>query len=79
MVRVCTHEEAHQIDLRGILPQEEGEAREMGVLLGQQAKLPVRLLMVRVSEDVAQQRRKRIREAAQDQGRQPSQDVLYAG
>ncbi len=67
----------HQIELRGILPQQEGEAKEVGVLLGKQAKLPVRLLMVRVSEEVAEQRRKRIREAAQDQGRQPSEDVLY--
>ena len=33
--------------------------------------------MVRVSEEVAEQRRKRIREAAQDQGRQPSEDALY--
>jgi hypothetical protein len=32
---------SHQ--LRGILPQEEGEAKEIGVLLGKQAKLPVRL------------------------------------
>jgi hypothetical protein len=67
----------HRIELRGILPQEEREAKEIGVLLGKQAKLPVRLLMVRVSEEVAEQRRKRIREAAQDQGRQPSEDVLY--
>jgi hypothetical protein len=33
----------HQIELRGILPRQEGEAREMGVLLGKQAQLPVRL------------------------------------
>jgi alkanesulfonate monooxygenase SsuD/methylene tetrahydromethanopterin reductase-like flavin-dependent oxidoreductase (luciferase family) len=33
--------------------------------------------MVRVSEEVAQQRRKRIREAAQDHGREPSEEVLY--
>lgn len=67
----------HQIDLRGILPQEEGEAREIGVLLGKQAKLPVRLIMVRVSEAVAKQRRERLREAAQAHGRQPSEEVLY--
>ena len=67
----------HQIELRGILPQQEGEAREMGVLLGQQTKLPVRLLMVRVSQEVAEKRRKRIREAAWTQGRQPSEEVLY--
>ena len=67
----------HQLELRGILPRREGEAKEMGVLLGKQAQLPVRLIMVRVSEEVATQRRERIREAAQDQGREPSAEVLY--
>jgi DDE family transposase len=67
----------HQLDLRGLLPQQEGEAREMGVLLGKQARLPVRLIMVRVSDEVAEQRRKRIREAARDHGREPSEEVLY--
>ena len=67
----------HQIELRGILPWQEGEAREMGVLLGKQAQLPVRLLMVRVSDAVAKQRRERIRETAQDHGREPSEEVLY--
>ena len=28
----------HEIELRGILPQEEGEAKEMGVLVGKQAR-----------------------------------------
>src|SRR5439155_1413392 len=44
----------HQLDLRGLLPQLEGEAREIGVLLGKQARLPWRLIMVRVSEEAAQ-------------------------
>ena len=79
MARVSTPEEAHQIELRGILPQEEGEAKEMGVLLGKQAKLPVRLIMVRVSDEVAKQRRQRICEAAQAHGREPSEEVLYPG
>ncbi len=54
----------HQLELRGILPQEEGEAKEIGVFLGKQARLPVRLIMVRVSQEVATQCRQRIREAA---------------
>ena len=28
----------HQIELRGILPQQEGEAREIGALVGKQAR-----------------------------------------
>ena len=67
----------HQIELRGILPQQEGEAKEMGVLLGKQARLPVRLFMQRVPEEVAQQRREHIREVAAAHGRHPSEEVLY--
>src|ERR1700694_3277477 len=67
----------HQIELRGVLPKHEGEAKEMGVLLGKQARLPVRLIMIRVSEKVAEQRRKRIRERAQDQSIKPSEELLY--
>jgi DDE family transposase len=46
------------------------------VLLGKQARLPVRPLMVRVGEEVAQQRREHIREVAQAHGREPSEKVL---
>lgn len=49
----------------------------MGVLLGKQAKLPVRLIMVRVSEEVAEQRRKRIHPRAQDHSTKPSEELLY--
>src|SRR5437899_1772701 len=66
----------HQLELRGLLPQQEGEARELGVLLGKQARLPVRLILVRVSEEVGQQRRQRIREAAQAQRPEPPTRVL---
>lgn len=67
----------HQIDLRGILPWDVGHAIERGVLLGKQARLPVRLLLVRVSEEVAEQRRKRLREAAQDHGHEANPELLY--
>jgi hypothetical protein len=67
----------HQIDLRGVVPRREGEAVELGVLVGKQARLPVRLILVRVSEEVAEQRRKRLRETAQDHGHQANPEVLY--
>lgn len=67
----------HRLELRGILPRVEGEASELGVLLGQQSKLPVRLLMVRVSAEVAAQRRQRLREAAQAHGQEPGEEALY--
>ena len=67
----------HRIQLRGILPQQLGERLEMGVLLGQVGRLPVRLLIERVPKEVADERRARIRQHAQDQGRQPDEEVLY--
>jgi hypothetical protein len=67
----------HQVALRGIVPRRVGEAIELGVLLGKQARLPVRLLLVRVSEEVAEQRRKRLRETAQDHGHPANPEVLY--
>lgn len=50
---------------------------ELGVLLGRQAGLPARLLLQRISQEVAEQRRQRIRQEAQDHGREPSEEVLY--
>ena len=44
---------------------------------GKQARLPVRLIPVRVSEEVAEQRRKRLREAARAHGREANAEVLY--
>jgi hypothetical protein len=67
----------HQIKLRGILPQRVGQASELGVLLGTQARLPVRLILVRVPPEVAEQRRTRLRESAQDHGREATPELLY--
>jgi hypothetical protein len=44
--------------------------------VGKQARLPVRLIMVHVSEEVTEQRRKRIRKTAQAHGREPSEEML---
>lgn len=67
----------HQLQLRGLLPRQVGEVKELGVLLGKQARLPVRLLVIRVPEEVAEQRRAHLREVAQAHGREPSEEVLY--
>jgi hypothetical protein len=67
----------HRIELRGILPQQEGQVVEVGALLGQAGRLPVRVLMLRVSKEVADERRARIREAAQAHGRPPDEEVLF--
>ena len=67
----------HRLELRGILPQQEGQVVEVGALLGQAGRLPVRVLMLRVSKDVADERRARIRAAAQAHGRTPDEEVLF--
>jgi hypothetical protein len=58
----------HQLELRGIVPQQQGAAMELGVLVGKQARVP---------KEVAEQRRKRIREEAHDHGYEPSEEALY--
>ena len=67
----------HRMELAGILPQQEGQVVEVGALLGQAGRLPVRVIMLRVPKDVGDQRRERIREAAQAQGRTPDEEVLW--
>jgi hypothetical protein len=70
------HRSGHCIDLKGILPQQVGQVREVGVVLGNKNGVPVRLLMVKVPKDVVDERHERIRRAAQKHGRVPSEEVL---
>lgn len=67
----------HEIHLRGILPKRVGEARELGVLVGQRTRFPARLILVRVPHEVGEQRRQQMREAAQHHGRQVGEEALY--
>jgi hypothetical protein len=66
----------HRIRLAGVLPQQVGERVQMGALLGVREKLLVRVLMERVPPEVAAHRQQRLREAAQDHGREVSQEAL---
>lgn len=65
-----------EIVLRGILPQQVGERREFGAVLGKQ-QMPVRVGIERVPREVGDQRRADIRKNAQDHGREPSDEVLF--
>lgn len=67
----------HRLRLPGVLPQHETQPGELGVLLGQRARVPVRLIMQKLPEEVAKQRRERLWREAQDHGRQPSEEALY--
>jgi hypothetical protein len=66
----------YRIDLAGILPKLVGQVRDVGVVLGQKKRLPVRLLLVKVPEDVAKERQDRIRRTAQKNGNGPSEELL---
>ena len=66
----------HCIDLTGILPQQVGKVREVGVVLGKKNGVPVRLILVKVPKEVVDERHERIRRAAQKHGRVPSEEVL---
>jgi len=66
----------HRIELKGILPQEVGQVKDVGVVIGQKDGVSVRLIMLKVPEDVAEDRQKRIRENAKDQGREPTEATL---
>jgi len=66
----------HGIDLIGNLPQQVGQVREMGVVLGHKNGLPVRLIMVKVPKEVVDERHERLRRTAQKHGRVPSEEAL---
>jgi hypothetical protein len=56
----------HCIELKGILPQKVGQVREIGVVLGKKKGVPVRLILLKVPEEVAKERQKRMREKCQN-------------
>ncbi len=66
----------HKVVLKGLLPRHEGEWVSYGVLLGATARLPVRLMIVKVPQAVGEQRRKDLREDARRKGEAVSQEQL---
>ena len=67
-----------RIDLHKYLSNMDGDACEMDVLIGgdKMPKVPVRLVALRVSEAVANERRRRLRKEAKKKGRTPSKHHL---
>ena len=70
------HRRRHRINLSGILPQQVGQVRELGVVIGQKNGLPARLITVKVPEEVAKERQERIRRKAKKNGDVPSEEIL---
>jgi hypothetical protein len=67
----------HLLDLHGLLPQQVGEVRDLGAVLGHRDGLPIRLILVKVPQDVVDQRRVRLTRTARKHGREPSEESLY--
>jgi hypothetical protein len=65
-----------RLDLQQLLRACPGPSCEQAVRLGQEQQLPCRLLAVRVPAEVAQQRRRHLRQEAQRKGRPVSQASL---
>jgi len=66
----------HCIELKGILPQKVGQVREIGVVLGKKKGVPVRLILLKVPEEVAKERQKRMQENAKSHGNIPNEEML---
>jgi Transposase DDE domain len=64
------------LDLEQIGPKVSNGSLQLEVLVGKQARLPARLILVRVPEEVIEQRRKRIREDAKRRGKEASPQAL---
>jgi hypothetical protein len=81
-VRFCQHPKANTVfyDRQGkrmaletALPRAIGQVKVLHVWLGKQEPLPVRLIMVRVPNAVAEQRRERLKQEAADKGQPVSE------
>jgi DDE family transposase len=70
------HRRGHCIELAGILPKQVGQVREIGAIIGQKNGVPVRVIMLKVPDDVAKERQARIREKAKDNGYEASEELL---
>ncbi len=67
--------QGQRLDLRAVLP-ETGVVLDRPVLLGAKERVPVRLLAVQVPQEVADERRRRMRAEYRDKGKTPSARLL---
>ena len=69
---VMTDLSGQRLDLPSLLAAQTGDTLDLPIRLGAKQQLPCRLLAVRVAQEVADQRRRRLREEAKRRGRQPN-------
>lgn len=78
--KVGTHlytPEGEPLDLVSWLSQEVQTVSERAVLVGEKERLPARLIAFRVPQEVADQRRRRLREYARKKGVTPTPETLF--
>lgn len=73
---VVLQTDGQRLDLLPWLRTQAPTERDEQVLIGQRERVPARLLASRVPQEVADQRRRRLREAARVKGKQPSAEQL---
>ena len=66
----------HRLVLEALLPPQEGQWITYGVLIGVQARLPVRLMIVKVPQAAAHHRREQVVEDAKRKGQPVSQEQM---
>src|SRR5947207_9243406 len=65
------------LNLRTVLPQRVGQLKELPVLVGARERLPMRLLLVRVPKEVADERREDLLRDAQRRQQTISPETLW--
>lgn len=75
LTKLLYPEKLQRIDLLGVLQKVPGNIHEMQIILGGQAdvQVPCRLICLRVSEEVANERRRKLIKNAKKKGRTPGQ------
>jgi hypothetical protein len=66
----------HKLELRGLLPRKPGEVVEQGVCIGKKDRVPTRLIMICLSDEVTKKRQEKIEKEAKDDGRTASPEQL---
>lgn len=69
---VFTQDEQRWDNLLTLLQAQQADRIDLPVTVGVHDRLPARLLALRLPQEIAEQRRRRLREAAQKDGKQPS-------
>ncbi|MFL5692135.1 MAG: transposase, partial [Ktedonobacteraceae bacterium] len=68
--------QGQRIQLSRLLPRRVGQLKEVRVLVGVRAQLPMRLLLLRVPKEVGEERREQLRVDAQRRGQALSEEAL---